>query len=159
MGTGLPSSSWNMYPLLMHFFPRDTIKNNIRFLISIPESVVDPTWIMWYLYPISPLDIPRKPLMMYDPTSPSSPHPEVKYFLVPCRSSNKISYPLNDPSIPITKAAHIMIYYSWFHPSWTWSHYSNTLSVSNRNGMLGIKLLVFTCPILDSVALYTLVFY
>ena len=43
MGTRFPSSSWNMDPFLIPFFPRDNINKNIHFITNIPESVLDAT--------------------------------------------------------------------------------------------------------------------
>ena len=51
IGTGSPYSYWNMDPLFIFFLTRDTINNNNHFLTSIPESVVDATWVRCYPLP------------------------------------------------------------------------------------------------------------
>ena len=104
-------------------------------------------WDQMIISPISPLNLPNKPMMMYDPTSPSFSWP-VANFSVLWRSVNKISCPLNDQSITITKAALVMTYSSCFHPSWTRSHSSNTLSSSKRTDTLIDKFLLVTYPII-----------
>ena len=70
MGTIFPYLSWNMYPLFKPFFTRDTINNNTHFLTYTPESVVDTTGVRWYLSPVSPFNLPRNEIIMYNTTSP-----------------------------------------------------------------------------------------
>ena len=110
--------------------------------------MVDAAGVRWYLSPVSPLNLTLNEIMTYDLASPSYSRPDAKYFLVPWRLSNKILCPLNDPSIPITKAALVMMYYIWFRPYCTWDHYSNTLRASKRIVTLKDKLLLVTCPII-----------
>ena len=52
-----------------------------------------------------------------------------------------ISFHINEPSTPITKAAPVMMYYSCFYPTCNWDHYSNTLIDFKRKDVMRAKLI------------------
>ena len=133
-----------MYPLLS-----GTCRHNIHIKCVIYRSLtVDTTGVRLYISPVSPLNFPNKSIMIYDPTSPYFSRTDVKCFLFLWSSEKNISWPLNDPTIPITKADPDMMYYSCFDPYCTWDHSSEKLSASNIIGTLSVKLILVTCIII-----------